>query len=956
MTSIFIPNSFSAWCARKGKKLALALFIASMAAQAQIPTGKKKADSDEEKIKRDPLISNISRSANTLTDEALKRADQPGHMLAAESKPGEVYSIVIEGAKKIEPDAVAYQLNSRVGQAIVPADVQADIRQIYGMGLFLDISVEKTVNEDGSLTLTYKLIEKPTIGQIKFKGNEFIDDTDLKSVVDLQPYFVADIPRIIKNVAQIKKKYIDKGYYLVDVDYELLPSEAGPAEESTEGKKRSKIAETSVSALDFVDVVFNISENAKVSIESVSFLGNENISSDNLKSVMRTKERHPLSILTGWGNYDEQAFKIDKMLVEQYYQEHGYLNVQVGNAKVEMSPDLKRLRIVVPVKEGLQYRLGKLDIIGDFVETDAEEVQEKQALGEASFLKSDLLSKIKLAPGEVFNRTAFGRDLIEISDEYQNEGYAYVNPTPMTSVNEENQTIDVQLVIEAGPRVTVERIDISGNVKTTDDVIRREVRLYEGELFSSSMLRLSEQRINQLGYFEDVVVMTKPGSKPDLIIVDISLKERNSGTINFGAGYGTGGESIVLQGQVSQHNLFGRGQTLSLQVQWSRFRRIFEIQFLDPYITTLGGEPLVFSVSAYNTQRALGSFSRSSSGGDLMLGYPIGKPLSGLSRRWQKQSSQFFESYVPDFENLFFYLSYKAERVEITGDDFGIRFFGLRKREPHYTTSIGPFLQFDQRNNRLAPTKGFVVDLRTQLASSYFGAGGLTYLENQIIENSENKGLDAGSWFRDSKAVSNNFFQLNTSARLYFDLNLDFLKGVIAKVNISMGYMDTFGKLLIAENYFVGSQNTVRGYYLRSIGPVVDLSRLRPDKPLMDFIVGGSKQFLTNFELEFPVVRPIGLSGVLFLDFGNVYASDENYFYIGGPSKKYEKVEPYDPLGIYALTGLYGSFGFGLRWASPMGLLRFEWGIPLTPRRPGTPGRLEGDQPILFEFGMGQSF
>jgi len=954
MKLVSTHDSLCAFAALASKWLLWILFCTCINVHAQMPATKN-ADK-EEKFKRDPLLSSPGQPADPAVEQALKRGNKPGLLLAAEAKEDEIYAIQIEGAKKVEPDAVAFHLVSRVGQALNPASVQADLKQIYAMGLFSNISVEKIKNENGSLTLIYKLSEKPTIRKIIFKGNEYLDEEDLKGVVDLQPYYVADIPRIINNLTRIKKRYIEKGYYLVEVDYKIVSAEGAPDEEQSDTAPRIKFPKEKINAPDFVDVVFEIKENARVSIESISFVGNDNVTTDELKNIMRTKERHPLSILTGWGNFDEQTFDIDKMLIEQLYQERGYLNVQIAKPKVELSLDKQRFRLVLPINEGKQFRLGTLDIIGDFVETSEEDVEEKRSESKVAFLKQHLIKKIRLMPGDVFNRTTFAQDLMAISDEYQNEGYAYVNPTPMTSVDEENQTINVQIVIEAGPQVYIEKIDISGNLKTTEDVIRREVRLHEGELFSSSMLRLSEQRINQLGYFEEVSALTKPGSNPNSLIVEIVVKERSSGTINFGAGYGTGGEGIILQGQISQHNLFGRGQTLSLQVQWSKFRRIFDLQFIDPYITTIAGEPLVLSLSAYNTQRALGSFYRTSSGGDLMLGYSIGKPFSYLSRKWQKQTDKIFESYVPDLENLFLYLSYKAERVEITSDSFGIRFFDLRRREPHYTTAIGPVLQFDQRNNRLFPTKGFILDLRTQFASAYFGAGGLSFIENQLIESAPAQGLMGGSWFLDSKAKSNNFFQLNTSARFYFDLNLDILKGVIAKVNVSLGYMDTFGQLLISENYFVGSQNTVRGYHLRSIGPVALVGRLRPDKPLMDFIVGGNKQFLTNFELEFPIVKNLGLSGVLFLDFGNVYAHDENYFFAGGQSKTFESPTPYDPLGIYALTGLYSSFGFGVRWMSPLGLLRFEWGVPLTPRVAGTPGRLEGDGPILFEFGMGSSF
>lgn len=918
-----------------------------------MPTAPKE---EEKKFKRDPLISSNAKAADPQIDAAIKRGGKAGLLKAANAKPGEIYSITIDGTKKIEASAVAFQLESKVGSSLDRQKIKEDIRSIHAMGLFSDVIVEKSENTDGSINITYKLTEKPTIRELKFKGNEFISDDDLKAAMDLQPYYIADLARIKRNISQLKKKYTEKGYYLADINYELIPADTAPQDEVSAQKNRPAIATEKVIAPDFVDVQFIINENARVMVESVSFIGNENLKSDEIKNVMRTREKHPLSFMTGWGNYDELAFEMDKLLIEQYYRENGYLNVQVGKPKVEISADKQRFRIVVPINEGKQFHLGSLDIIGDLVEADPDEIELKREEGKTVFDKNYLLKKFRLKKGDVFNQSTFGQDMLAISDEYQDEGYAYVNPTPMTSFNEESQSIDVQLEIDAGQKVYVEKINISGNNKTMEEVIRREIRLYEGELYSSSMLRLSEQRINQLGFFEEVSVTTKAGNKPETINVEIVVKERASGSFQLGAGYGTGGEGILLNGQISQQNLFGRAQTLSLQVQWSRFRRIFDVSFLDPYITTLAGEPLIFSFSAYNSQRIIGSFARNSTGGDIMFGYPIGKPYAGVSKNWRKHADLSAESYIPDFENLYLYLSYKAERVEVASDDTGVRFYALRTREPHYTTALGPMLQFDQRNNRLFPTKGFIFDLKTQIASTYFGAGGLSYIENQIMADARRKGLEGGSWFLDSQARSNNYFQLNTSARFYFDLDLQALKGVTARLNMSLGYMNSYGQLLLAENYYIGSQNTVRGYFPRSIGPVLMVSRHKPDAPPMDLIVGGTKQFLTNVELEFPIAKAVGLSAVLFLDLGNVYAADENYFYIGGRSKNYVNVTPNDPLGIFKATSLFASVGFGVRWMSPMGMLRFEWGIPLTPRKAGSPGRLEGDPPIMFEFGMGPSF
>ncbi len=909
------------------------------------------AKKSKPKIDRDPITAQFkSAELDAATKAALARAKEPGTLQAENAEADRIYLIRIVGVKKIEPEAVISQLTTHVGDALDKKAVAEDIRRIFGMGLFSDVVVEEEDGPQKSIVLNYVLTEKPTIHQIRIDGNDAISEDDIKDVIDLKAYQVADIPRIRGNLDKIKNLYMEKGYFLADVSYEVVKTKAEDIEKNEEQRPK-------VMAPDFVDVVFHVNERAKVQIDSIAFMGNEHFSGDTLRGVMQTKEAHLLGPITNWGTFHEEAFEIDIMLLEQFYQDHGYLNVQISKPRVQLSADKTSLAVHVAIVEGDQFHLGTLDITGDLVEADEERYKEKKEENPdaALFLKKNLLSKITLAEGDVLNRSQIGKDLVGITELYKDAGYAYVNVSPVTEVHEESRQVDLRLEVEKGPLVYIERIDIKGNVQTADEVIRRELRIYEGELYSAAMWRLSELRVQQLGFFEEVKFKSSPGSAPDQMVVEVFVKERSTGTMNVSGGYGTAGEGFIFQGQVAQNNLFGRGQTLSATVQWSRYRRIFDLRFIDPYLFYIATEPMTFAFSAYNTKQFLGSFTRSSSGGDLTLGFAAGRPLGVYSKKWLRTAPPGTEFYVPDFENLFFLLTYNVERVNVDDETLNIRRYDLPTNHPFYTTSLKPVLRFDQRNNRLFPTAGYYLELRTEFASRYLGSASFAGIENSLRNTYQDRGIAGGLWYLNTGAVANDFMRFGINLRAYYNFDRWFIwKDWVLKFNLDIGFLNTLGQTIIFENYFLGGLNTLRGYAYRSIGPVVFAEQLRPKNVTVPFVIGGNKQLLFNLELEFPLVRTLKLNGVLFFDAGNVYAPDQNFFYIGSKPQPLGTTN-FDPVRDLPL-GLFSAAGFGLRWLSPIGLLRFEFGFPITPRPMGTPGAPAAGDDWTFEFNIGQSF
>lgn len=907
---------------------------------------------EKEKSKVDPVTSQfvLPDRLDTEQQRARERSGKPGTLKAAKAQPNLIYEIRVDATKRVDPDAVLPHLTARVNEPIDKEAVAADIRRIYKMGFFKAIEVLSDDGPNKSLILTYKLEGKPIIFETLVEGAKVVDVGDITDLLSIQKNHVADVPRILEELAKVKELYVSKGFFLANISYELRPVTAEmfsdrPEESSIFGEEKNiKFYDDKVYSDDLVQLVILINENDKVRVEDIHFLGNEHIPAKTIIEHMRTRPAHPLGALTKWGTFNQEMFDIDNFLIQQLYQDHGYLEVKVGKPRVTLSPDQSRITIFIPINEGVQYHVGQIGI-----------KVPKLPGGEIEGMTQEKLDDmLELEEGDMFNRTKIARSLMAVTDYFQNEGYAYANVNPYTKVDEKKRIVDIDVEVEPGDQIIIERINIEGNSKTMDEVIRREMRVYEGELFSSSMLRLSEMRINQLGYFESVKLSQHPGSSKDRLILDVVVVEKRTGQIQFGGGYASGGEGLMLQTQISQQNLFGRGQTLSAQVQWSGVRRIFDIKFVDPYAIDLGDDAIAVAFSAYNLNRNMGSFERDASGGDITFGLTIGKPLVKLSNRWLKVVSRSWQDFVPDFDNFKLFLTLNGERVVIADTSIGVLLSDLHLGQPRYTTAFRATLQFDQRNNRMMPSRGYFWELQSEIASKYLGSNLLAMAENSILDNASKEGMEAGPWYHKQKAGTNDFFRLNHNIRFYYSVGgEEWWKNIVFKANFNFGYIKSFGDDLIFENYMLGGIGTLRGYAYRSIGPVGLLRSNDYTGAMRAFVVGGNKQFFMNVEMEFPVLKALGLSGVAFFDAGNVFSPQQEWFYLGNKSNSH--AERWDPVRDLPF-GLYASAGIGLRWASPFGLIRIELGFPIFRRPVNTAGAEGGDQIYQVEFNVGPSF
>ncbi len=805
-----------------------------------------------------PLVSALSIvvALSGATSGRARAADDEPEAPAAAAPTLKVGKLQFRGNRKVEDDAIKVNLKTAPGATLTQEIVREDVHTIWKMGYFEDVQVE--VSDAGAETVvTFVLREKPAIAKIFVSGNDEVALSKINEILDIKREQILDLAKLKKNVEKIKDLYVEKGFYMAEVTYEV--------------KRQSASS---------VDVWFRVQENAKVEVRRVNFVGNKAIADAELRDVISTREGSLLSILTSAGTYREDVFQRDLLLVQAHYWDHGYVQVKVANPLVELSPDKQSMYITINVDEGPQYRLGKVDVTGDLL---AE--------------KKVFLDRVSVKTGEIFNRSKLSDDLTRLTDYYKDRGYAYVNATPATPVNEKTRTVDVMFEIQKGPLVTFDRINIRGNSKTRDKVIRRELRIIEGDVFNQARIDNSKRRATALGYFEKVDVSTKRGSSDDKMEVNFEVAERPTGTFQIGAGFSSV-ENFIAQAQISQNNLLGRGQMLTLQAQLSSLRQLFLLQFQDLYFLDTNW---TFGFNLFRQDQFLFSFVRRSKGGSLTWGYLLA-------------------------EDLRLMLTYTLEDVSVsTGGFSGI--FSSSSLQPTpglgtlanltragITSSARALLSYDSRDNRMFPTRGWYNTLSGEVADNFL-------------------------------ASQNVFTRFEAVARAFYPIWGPFVLRLKANAGL-ISSRDPHG-VPIFERYFVGGIYDVRGFAPRSLGPVIRAPSDRAqDSALRSFLVGGNMNVIGNAEIEFPIFDKVGIRGVVFTDVGNSFNLERQYCQENRPQSVDASKDPCS--NPFDLGAFRASWGFGFRWFSPIGPLRFEWGIPFK--------TLPGEQPIVFEFTIGNFF
>jgi outer membrane protein insertion porin family len=732
-------------------------------------------------------------------------------------------AIDVTGLKRIEKEAVIAKLTSKVGDKLTADSVRTDIQAVYGMGFFDDVEIQAENTADAKVKLTIQVRERPVISKLDFEGNERISTSDLQDVVKVKQWSILDINKVKEDVGLIQKHYEDKGFYLAKVTFQVKNTDKP----------------------DEVQLIYRINDYDKVQIKKVTFLNNHRFTDDELKATMgETREGGFLSFVSGSGSFKESAFKTDLQRLTYWYLDHGYVKFRYENPVVTISDDKKWLYISIYVDEGDQYKMSTLDFSGDLL-----------------FTKDELHQDLTLKENDVFSISKRNADIQKLQEKYQDLGYAFTNVIPKMNIHDDTKTVDVDYSFEKGNLVYFGEINVVGNTKTYDKVIRRELKIHEGELYSGTKMRVSKENVERLGFFQpgEVIFNTvTPKGKPDVLNVDISVKERSTGTITVGAGYGSI-QKFFFTGTISEINLFGRGQNISLSTQYSadRIQRSFNLGFTDPYafdtLWSMGFDlySLTYIIPNKYTAEKLGF--------DIRFGHPIADYVYG-------------------------YVTYKNEGLKVGDVDQSLP-QNVVQPDIGVLSSVVWSVVRDKRNNRFETTEGNYQSVSVETA----GLGGDKYFVKGDLNNRFYHHLFGDLVFRNSSDVG----------------NIWALGGHVIPPS---------------EMFYLGGPNNMKGYQLFLLGPTeTDLN----GNPIP---LGGTFQAYSLFELEQPIVKEAGLKLVLFYDIGN----DWN----GVPSPDY--------------LVLKSDWGFGIRWFSPIGPLRFEWGFPIANRT--------AQQSPVFNFFIGPPF
>ena len=808
---------------------------------------------------------------------------------------GTVSRIVVEGERRIDEAVVLTAVGLRRGEALSPEKVRRDLEAVYATGFFENVVVELAPDEDGVL-VRFIVEEKPAIREVRIEGNKKVDEDDLREVLDLRAFNVLNEARIVENVAKMRDVYVEKGFYLAEITpvYESVGS-------------------------DQVDVIFKIVENRKVVVQRIDFTGNEHVPSAKIKRFLRgyggLTEAGFLPFLSSTGTFRREQLDSDQQIVSMVFLEDGYLDVKVEPPKVYLSPDKRYVFISYEIEEGDQYTVGTLDVQGEFVPDEGltreaglqilagrqvADIQEEQ--WRSSEKRSKRLIKLetkgpRLQTGDVFRYSTMQIVRENLEGLWQDQGYAFVNVVPDVRPDRSTHTADTTFIIENGEKVRIGKINITGNDPTFDKVVRREIQIVEGEVYRGSLLKASRQRLMRLGYFEDVTIATPRGEGEGVLDMNVQVTERPTGSFSLGMGY-SNYESFVITGQVQKSNFLGLGYNMSASLNFSRLRRQAQLTFFDPYFLD---SRWTFSIDGYYLSQRYEVFTSTTTQGNLDEEYRRGGTVA-IGR------------YLDKRDDVQLRLEYSIEDVGLISiDPYRKLLMGGDLYRNGITSSLGFVLSVDKRNDRIRPTRGFLTNISTSLA------GGFRIDDETLLS------VLGGDF---------NFLESRFNFRLYQPLVK--MKGpvdrFIFRMNVTLGDVRSLDGRVVASihRWKVGGIQSLRGFTWYSLGPTIRVPA--SDDPVHaddKLLVGGAQSWINNFEIETPLVAAAGISGVAFFDAGNAFV---------GPFGE-------DPLSPFSLRT---AVGFGVRWLSPIGPLRFEIGWPLEPR--------EDERKSVFDFGIGSFF
>jgi outer membrane protein insertion porin family len=695
-----------------------------------------------------------------------------------------VVDIEVKGNAKVEPEAIVALLETRVGREFEPRKIQADIRALFELGYFSDVRVFREVR-DGGIKLVFQVVEKPAIVAIEFEGFEEVSSDDFKDKLETRLFTIVNEATIARDLRHIERQYAEKGFFLASATYLL-----------------------DVRGENEVALKYVVTEGSKVQIGGVEILGNQFFTDAELIDKLMTKPLTRASNLSSIGSmYNEDFINRDLEFLSYYYRDFGFAKVKVAKPIIELDQDRRFARVTFQIEEGQQFRVSSIDIQGDVL-----------------IPKEELLEKMRVKPGELFRFSQFRADIEMLIDQYGDLGYAFADVDPRTPFNDEERTVALTYHVTKGEKVYIGNISISGNVKTRDNVIRREIEIADTDLYSGTKLRRSKANIERLGFFEEVqsIKHRSPGQS-NVLDYQFRIKERSTGQLQAALGfqpYGqTAGSSWFGQGRYNEENQSGYGWRTSLSGRWDGKETYdLSLDFMNPRVDDsqwslglsifLRNEFVRISQNVDVTDRRTGA--------SITLGRFLYEELRGS-------------------------VTYRITDVEQKSDAF----LPPRFRQDGLASSVIFGLRRNKTNNFIDPNEGTDVSVTQNFTGGPFG-GDLQFMESRFT----------GSWFLPidfTDGYRTHFRFHNTTSALF-----------------PMGDQP----VPLFERYRLGGPINMRGYEINSLGPHVYYLN-HPGGEAVPFNKGGDKQTFFQFEYFAPLIPEAGIRLVLFADVGRVFDDHE---------------------------------------------------------------------------------
>jgi outer membrane protein insertion porin family len=702
--------------------------------------------------------------------------------------PGPLISeIRIVGNQRVEHDAIALHITSRVGQPLNDAVVDQDVKAIYRMGFFDHVGAE-IEHPGGQTVLVFRVTERPLVTDVRLEGMKNVKPTDDKVInaVKLHSGAILDGNRVEATIKALKGIYEDAGYLDAKTTFSTTP---GP-NNTTVG-------------------TFHVAEGPVIRISDVKFVGNQHFSASQLQSVIATRRHTLLSIIFGTGILDQKKLQNDTDRLTAYYYDHGYLNVHVTEPEVTRHDS--QLTVTFRIDEGPTYNVDAVDVAGDL-----------------KVPKKDLLKLLTLKAKETFSGSSMQHDVLTLSDFYSNRGYAYVNVDPRTAVDPATKTVNVTYEINPGREVVVDRIYITGNTRTSDKVIRRELTIQEQEPYSTEKISESKQRLDSLGYFSNTRVTTAPGPTASKIDLNVNVQEQSTASLQVGGGYDSYA-SFFGNFSIGNSNLFGGGESASATAQIGFLYQNYNLSYTEPWFLDM---PLSVNLELFLNKLFLFSFDQTNAGFAINTGYPLTdlglKKIGPLS-----------------LDNVVAGLGYQYESVGIGGLSEFTTFDIARYKGYTRVSEFLPSLKRFTVDNPTDPRSGSVQNLNLEIA----GLGGQPFIRGVVHSRFFIPYIKSPRW-----------------GEWVFSPGVTYGLGSSLKAGAR-------GELPLYERFFpggVGGEGDVRGYGLYSLGPQITLFD-QLGAPIAIEQVGGSEELLLSGETTFPIWSSIGLRGVAFIDAGNAF-------------------------------------------------------------------------------------